>query len=86
MTCSDDTAWLDARIAATKTAIEAVEDAITALAGGAFSYTLDTGQTRQTVTKANVASLRTMLDSLDNRLATLQARRCGSSSRVIPGW
>lgn len=83
---SNDTAWLDARIEATKKLVVAYEDAILALAGGAQQYSLDTGQTRQSVTKANLSSLRDMLNSLENRLATLEARRCGAGVRGVPGW
>ena len=72
--------YLDARIARTKTIIIAYEDALEAIAGGAQQYSLDTGQTRQTVTKANVASLRLALDSAENRLAVLDARRFGNGS------
>jgi hypothetical protein len=85
---SERIAWLDARIAKTKTLIEKYEDAIDALSapGGAESYSLDTGQTRQSVTRANLGSLQATLDSLENRLSTLYARRNGASVNVIPGW
>jgi hypothetical protein len=87
MACEDDSDWLDARIERTKELIVKVEDAIDALTVGAVaSYTLDTGQTRQTVTKQSIGTLRLQLDQLENRLSTLQARRCGASTRVIPGW
>jgi len=86
MACESENDWLDARIVRTRTLIAAYEDAIETLAAGAFSYTLDTGQTRQSVTRSNVSSLRLILDQLENRLATLQARRCGGSVRMVPGW
>lgn len=86
MACEDESDWLDARIARTKELIVAYEDAIEAISSGAQSYTLNTGQTTQSVTKANVGSLRIQLDSLENRLATLIARRCGSSRYFRPGW
>lgn len=81
-----DAEWGAARIARTKTLIEAYEDAIEALSTGASSYTLDTGQTKQAVTKSNIDSLRLALNNLENRLSTLQARYCGASTRVIPSW
>lgn len=81
-----DEAWLDERIAKTKTLIGAYEDAILALSTGAVSYTLDTGQTRQTVTKAQVADLRIALRELENRLAVLDARRNGGVVSVRPGF
>lgn len=81
-----DNEWLDARIARTKELIVKYEDAIDALSSGAQMYSLDTGQTRQMVTKAQLAQLRTQLESLENRLSTLVARKCGASTRVIPGF
>jgi hypothetical protein len=81
-----DRAWLEARVTATKAAIIATEEAIVALSSGAQSYTLDTGQTRQVVSKADVSSLRLQLNELENRLAVLDARLCGASTRVIPGF
>lgn len=89
MTASVQTdAWYTNRITALQTAIEAHETAIAAVVGGAQSYTLDTGQTRQTVTKSNLTELRKTLAFLENQLAVLEAR-CGRTagvSRVTPGW
>jgi len=79
--------WLD-RIEKTKLLIIAWEDAELALAaGGVQSYTLDTGQTRQTVTKADLGTIRNTIDSLLNRLVTLEAR-IGNGGVVIvrPAW
>jgi hypothetical protein len=81
-----DREWLEARVTATKALIVAYENAILALAGGAQSYSLDTSQTRQTVTKADLGSLRLQLNELENRLAVLDARLCGAGTRVIPGF
>lgn len=79
--------WLDARIARTRALILAHEDAIEALASGAQSYTLDTGQNRQTVTRADLAQLNRVMSSLESRLATLWGRRYGSSSTIArPAW
>lgn len=80
-------AWLDERIESTKALIVAYESAILALSTGAQSYSLDTGQTRQMVTKAQLPSMRDALASLENRLAVLDARRNGGSGTVVrPGW
>lgn len=74
-----DKAWLDARIAATKTQIENYEDAIAQLGSGAVqSYSLDTGQTRQSVTKLDLQGLQATVDSLYNRLDILRNRRYGT--------
>lgn len=86
MSCSSEREWLEQRIARTREQIIAIDDAIVALEGGMFSYSLDTGQSRQTVTRHNLASLKETLLALENRLATLQARLCGAGVRVIPSW
>ena len=86
MASAIDTTWLDERITKTKALIVAVEDAILALSSGAISYTIDTGQTKQTVTKAQIASLRIQLGELESRLETLDARRNGGPCYVKPGW
>ncbi len=88
MSCdqAEDEAWLDARIAKTKLLIVAYEDAMSALgAGGVQSYTLNTGQTQMTVTRAHVASMTTTLKELEARLARLEADRCGGAAiHVVP--
>lgn len=81
-----DAKWLQERIAKTKELIIAYEDAIAALAGGAVQYTLDTGQTRQVVQRAQLGEMRAMLDSLENRLSTLCARLSGASFYGRPGF
>ena len=83
-----DSTFLQARIDATKTQIIAFEGALTAFAanGALQSYTIDTGQTDQTVTRANLTQLRNTVTSLYNQLATLEARLSGGSTQVIPGW
>lgn len=86
MSCDDDAAWLDERIAATKALIVAHETALLALAGGSQMYTIDTGQTRQTVQKSDMGSLRNTLDMLENRLSTLTARKCGGGTHMTPGF
>lgn len=85
---SDDYQWLTARIEKTKVTIEAWEDAQLALgAGGVQSYSIDTAQSKQTVTRANLTEIKNTIDSLYNRLATLQARRDGSGIvHVRPDW
>lgn len=82
--CCPDVAWINERIAATKAAIIAYEEAILALSSGAVqSYTLDTGQTKQTVTKQQLASLKNILDSLENRLQYLQNKLCGGGGLYV---
>lgn len=83
-----DRAFLVERIAATKAEIVAYEDATLAFAtnGALQSYTLDTSQTRQTVTRADLSSLNRVLNSLYNRLATLEARLYGGTTTVRPAF
>jgi hypothetical protein len=80
-------AWLAARIERTRTLIEAHEDAIEALSSGAQTYHLDTGQTRQTVTKAQLSQLMNALTRLENRLSVLEIRRHGGATyQAKPGF
>ena len=83
-----DRAFLQDRITATKAQIVAYEDAALALGtGGVQSYTLDTGQSRQTVTKLDLEWMQKALDSLYNRCATLEARLNGSGTVTArPAW
>lgn len=83
-----DRTFLQARITATQAQIIAYETAIDAIiSGGVASYTLDTGQTNQTVTKLNLAATQRTLDSLYNRCATMEARLNGSGVVTVrPGW
>ena len=79
MTCFDDE--LDERIAKVKALVDAYEDALLNLVTGEIqSYTLDTGQTRQTVTKLDITSLENKYESLLNLYAMLCARRDGSNT------
>jgi hypothetical protein len=81
-----DAAFIQARIDSTAQII-AYEDAITALAGGVQSYSLDTGQTRQTVTKLDLSALQKAIDAMYNRLVTLEARLNGSGTVTTrPAW
>lgn len=83
-----DREFLAARIVVTKALIVAYEDAVLALsvANGVQSYTIDTGQSKQTVTRTDLSQLNAMLDSLYNRLATLEARLNGAALTVRPCW
>ena len=81
-----DSSFIQSRIDATQQQIIAYENAATALAQGVQSYTLDTGQTRQIVTKLDLKDLQSTLDSLYNRCATLSARLNGGSVTATPAW
>lgn len=85
MSLVDDQFWID-QVEAAKTALAAYNAAILALSTGAQSYTLDTGQTRQVVTKATLGELRLQRSALMNEIATLEARVCGGGRHVIPSY
>jgi len=74
------------RIDAVKAQILIYEAAVLAVgSGGMASYTIDTGQTKTTVTRSNISTVKTALDSLYNSLASLEARAgCGGSVYVRP--
>lgn len=51
------------------------------------SYTLDTGQTRTTVTKLNVPKMQEMVENLENQIAVLQTRITGCGTTTVrPCW
>jgi hypothetical protein len=83
-----DRSYLVDKIAAIKALIDAYEAALLALGGdGAIqSYTLDTGQSRQTVTRAELPAINRMIDVLYARLAAFEARLYGSSITARPNW
>lgn len=71
-----------------KAKIVAYNTAAANIASGAIqSYEIETGQTRQKVTRANVAELERAIQSLMNQLATLEARLCGAgTTRIVPAF
>lgn len=81
-------AFLTQQITATEAAITAWTAAQTAFAtnGAILTYKLDTGQTVQTVTRAEADQIQDTIDSLYNQLSTLCARRDGAASVVRPSW
>jgi hypothetical protein len=83
-----DSSFLRERITATKSQITALENAATDLSSGAIvSYTMDTGQSRQVVTKASLSTINNVINSLYNRLATLEARLTGNGTVIgRPAW
>jgi hypothetical protein len=77
-----------ARISKTESLIEAMEDAVLNLTtGGMSSYTIDTGQTRNTVTKADIGSLNSQLNILYQRLAYFEHMASGGGETIVrPCW
>lgn len=83
----DRTFWQE-RIDATKAQIIMYEDAIMQLSTGVVqTYSLNTSQTTQSVTRFDLNRLQATLDSLMNRLATLEARVYGCGTiNAGPAW
>ena len=80
-------AFIQDRITATKLQIVTYEDAALALGAGVQSYIIDTGQSRQSVTKLDLKDLQTTIDSLYNRCAMLEVRLNGSGTITVrPAW
>lgn len=79
---------LESQVAPLKAKLVAMIAASTGLATGAIqSYELETGQTRQKVTKVNLDVLEAAIDSLTNTLTTLEARLRGCGAvRIIPSF
>ena len=50
------------------------------------SYTLDTGQSSQQVSRPDLESLQSQYDGLLNRIATLEARCVGASQQIRPAF
>jgi hypothetical protein len=82
----DDSEWVMERIEATKALIVKYEEALDAFALGAQSYSLDTGQTRQVVTRSQLGSIQLTLSRLESRLSTYQARMGCARLVVRPHW
>lgn len=81
--------WLQDRIDSVQARIVALEDAIAALGPNStiMSYTLDTGQGKQTVVRQDLPRLTETLESLYNQHATMCARQTGSGVVIVrPGY
>ena len=82
-----DNAYLDEKITTTKALIDAYEAATLAILSEQIqSYSFDTGQTKQTVTKANLAVLTTATDVLYSRLSDFCNRRGNTAIIVRAGF
>ena len=68
---------------AVKVRIRALDAAITALATGQQSYMLDTGQSRQSVTKANLMELKSTLVASQEEYERLRQALGGSYATVV---
>jgi hypothetical protein len=82
-----DWEWEQTRLAKTKAIIDALDDAILQLSTTAIlEYHLDTGQSKQRVTRQDVPRLVDMRSDLFNQYDALCARLTnGGAIQVIPG-
>lgn len=84
--CCDDS-FIEEQIADTKALIRAYGAALLAFANtNTQSYQIDTGQTRQLVTRAQLGSLQLTRSRLMGELATLEARAGCGKFNVKPAW
>jgi len=78
----DDT-FVQARIDWHKTQIVALETAYTALAGGAESFTIDTGHTTRTVKKTSLVDLGKEIKALAEQLTYWEGQLSTASNGTI---
>jgi hypothetical protein len=82
-------ARIEARIAQLDILIDGYHAAMLVFAtnGGVTQYTIDTGQSRQTVQRADPASLLKIIESLEATRQMLEGLLVGGNAiRVIPDW
>ena len=85
MNC-DDSEFLEEQLAEVEDQIREYRQAIRSVMNGQ-SYTLDTGQTKGTVTRANLSELRNYVASLMNERTMLrQQLGCGGSTHITPAF
>ncbi len=83
---SDLSFWRE-RLTKSKELVVVIEDAITFLTvNPTQSYKLDTGQSEQEVTRTNLPGLNKMLESVLNRIATLEQRLNSKPTSHAPAW
>ena len=85
---SGDQNFLMSRLTKTRALIVAYEDAVAALVSNRVqSYTLNTGQSTQTVTRYDINTLNESIDRLYNRCSTIEARLgMGNTVLGLPDW
>lgn len=77
------------RLTKMKEQLGQVDQAITDVLGGGTTYTLDSGQTRQSVTRSTLTELRNMQSYLTQEIESLDAAVNGSNGSVVyvrPGF
>lgn len=84
-----DPAFEAAQLERVKAQITAYNDALDALAllNGVQSYSMDTGQTKQAVTRADIPMLTRAVERLEKRYSVWCMRvNGGSAPTAVPGW
>jgi len=83
-----DTSFWQSRLEKKKTLLVTAEDALQALLQEQIeSYTLDTGQSRQTALMLKIDKVKEVIDGLENDVATLNARISGCGTAIVrPCW
>lgn len=85
--CCDDATWLQQRIADKKALLVQLETAVANVVLTGQNYSIDTGQTRQTVTRAGLTETRNFIAQLETEISTLQQRLNGCGRFYVrPGW
>lgn len=77
------------RLAAKQALLAAYDAAQTALSTGVTQYTINTGQTTQTVTRASLSSIAALIKQLEREIQELMDALSGCDSRaayVRPGF
>lgn len=81
--------FAEERLATLKTQLERVDAAILVVLAGGTTYTLDSGQTRQSVTRSSLSELQKMQAYLTQEITNLDATVNGSNGSVVyvrPGF
>lgn len=79
--------WWEQRLEKAMAQVVELEEAISGLLDGSIqTYQLDTGQSRTLVSKQQMSPMYLALQRAENRVASLEARVCGTGSRIVPGF
>jgi len=89
---ADNETFLTTQLEATEAQITAINAAIVSIVGGAQSFTLDTGQSRQTVTMSTLGELRLALREALQQRKELRAELGlppsggGAPTHIVPAF
>jgi hypothetical protein len=82
-----DTEFIQSQIEQIKALITNINAAMLALSlGRVKSFSINTGQTQESVTEQDIGYLQGVVDGLYNQLAVLEARLYGGAVSGVPGW